>query len=67
MSESSVILGSDAEGSFFYVEGDSMKYYDLDCLVYYHPEETEYVQKNRFDLERKMIQCKEKLGVNAEY
>ncbi|MCI8377377.1 MAG: hypothetical protein HFH72_02525 [Lachnospiraceae bacterium] len=61
MSGSSIMLGNDAEGAFFYLKGDNMKYYDLGCLIFYHPEEAEYVQRHRFELEREKIQCNERL------
>ena len=59
MSERRVILKKEGKEIFFHVDGDSMKYYDLECLVFYHPEMVQYVKKYRINLERRMLQAKE--------
>lgn len=51
---------SELEGRIFYrVTGDNYEYYDLDRLLYSHPECREFVQRHRFELEREYLQKKE--------
>lgn len=44
---------------FFKVEGDVTEFYDLDNLVYNHPELEKDVTKNRIELERVFMQQRE--------
>lgn len=44
---------------FFHVKWDPKEYYDLNNLMYYHPECIEYAHEHCFELERELFQKKE--------
>ena len=47
---------------FFHVIGDNTEYMDLDSILGKHPEMSDEVEKQRFDLSRKINRAREESG-----
>ena len=63
MAREKIVVMVDKDDVFFHVFGDQRKYYDLGSLSLHHPELDNYVEGNRYSLNRTFYQKREILGL----
>lgn len=61
MSSTKISIGHQNGGMFFHIMGDNTKYFDLISLERSHPELSGFINDNRYDLERNLLQRREEL------
>lgn len=61
MSTTKISIGHQNGGLFFHVMGDNTRYFDLTSLERSHPELSNFINENRYDLERNLLQRREEL------
>ena len=62
-----IIVGTKDGRVFFHTLLDKKEYYDLDSIVYAHPELTDYIEKNRIDLNMSLLRQKENFDITEKY
>lgn len=60
-----VSIGDDR--CFFHIYGDQVKYFDLDSLAIKHPDMKEYIELNRFELERSLQKQREQMNFTDKF
>lgn len=60
-----IIIGTKDGRCFFHVLGDVTEYHDMASMEYAHPELKEYIQNNRIELERTLLQQQEIMSADA--
>jgi len=60
-----IIVGTKDGRCFFHVLGDFTEYHDISSMEYAHPELKDYVQNNRVELERALLQQRELMSADS--
>ena len=60
-----IIVGIKEGRCFFHVLGDAKEYHDMESMEYAHPELKKYIQDNRIELERTLLQQREIMSADA--
>ena len=54
-----IIVGTKERRVFFHVNRDKREYYDLESIIISHPELTDYIEKNRIELNMELFRHQE--------